>query len=165
MRAASIGPSDPPSAADVARYAAGVRDYDSTAAAAYHLSYREWIDLDNERERIRLRWRDYFAEVDVLLTPVTPTTAPPHDTERAFNERTVNVDGVERSLMEQWFWAGLANPTYLPAVAFPIGVASDGLPVGMQALGPHMGDRTVLRFASLAQDVLGHPIEQLHARF
>ena len=164
VRAASTGPSDPPSAAALQRFDDGARDYDAFAAQSHRITHRAWIDLHNERERIRLRWRDYFEDVDVLLTPVTPTTAPPHDTERPFNERTVNVDGVERSIMEQWFWAGLANPTYLPAVAFPVAVASDGLPVGMQALGPHMGDRTVLRFAALAQELLGQPLDELHAR-
>lgn len=164
VRAAATGPSDPAPHADVERYEAGARDYDALAARAQHITHREWIALNNERERTRLAWRDYFAKVDLLLTPVTPTTAPPHDTERSFSDRTVLVDGVERSLMEQWFWAGLANPTYLPAVAFPIAVAKDGLPVGMQALGPFMGDRTALRFAALAQEVLGHPISELHAR-
>ncbi len=164
VRAAATGPSDPASSVDVERYATGARDYDALAARAQHITHREWIDLNNERERARLEWRNYFTEVDVLLTPVTPTTAPPHDTERAFNDRKVIVDGVECSLMEQWFWAGLANPTYLPSVAFPVAIAGDGLPVGMQAVGPFMGDRLALRFAALAQEVLGHPIAQLHAR-
>jgi amidase len=164
VRAASAGPGDAPTIEELQRFDDGARDYDALAAQAHRVTHRAWIDLDNERERVRLRLRDYFAEVDVLLTPVTPTTAPPHDTERPFNERTVNVDGVERSIMEQWFWAGLANPTYLPAVAFPVAVAPDGLPVGMQAIGPFMGDRTALRFAALAQELLGHPLDELHAR-
>lgn len=163
VRAASTGPSDPASVADLERYAAGGRDYDALAAEAQRITYREWIDLNNERERIRMRWRDYFADVDLLLTPVTPTTAPPHDTERPFSDRTVTVDGEARSVMEQWFWAGLANPTYLPAVAFPVGLASDGLPVGMQAVGPFMGDRSVLRFGARAEKVFGTVIEHLQA--
>ena len=98
------------------------------------------------------------------LTPVTPTTAPPHDTDRPINEQTVVVNGEPRSVLEQWFWASLANPTYQPAVAFPAGLAVDGLPVGMQAVGTFMGDRTCLRFGVLAQEVLGHPLHELHDR-
>ncbi len=164
VRAAATGPSDPPRAEDLDRYASGGRDYDALAAQAQRVTYREWIDLNNERERARLRWRDYFADVDLLLAPVVPTTAPPHDTDRRFAERTITIDGAEHSILEQWFWAGLANPTYLPSVALPVGVASDGLPVGIQALGPFMGDRLVLGFATLAERILGHPIEELHQR-
>jgi len=98
------------------------------------------------------------------VTPITPTTAPPHD-ERSFAEQRVVVNGVERSVVEQWFWAGIANVTYQPAVSFPAGLAADGLPVGIQAVGPFMSDRTVLRFAALAEAVLGSPLTTLHARW
>jgi len=163
-RAAASGPNPPPPAADLARYDAGSRDYDALIAHAFRMTHREWMSLDDERERIRLRWRDYFRTADLLVTPITPTTAPPHD-ERSFAEQRVVVNGVERSVVEQWFWAGIANVTYQPAVSFPAGLAADGLPVGIQAVGPFMSDRTVLRFAALAEAVLGSPLTTLHARW
>ena len=162
-RAAASGPDDPPTQADLDRYDAGARDYDALQAHGSRLTYRQWIDLNNERERCRLAWRDYFTNVDLVLTPVTATTAPLHDTDRPFGERTFLVNGEDRSIQEQWFWAGLANPTYLPALAMPVGIA-EGLPVGMQVLGPFMGDLTALRFGELAEAVLGHPIHTLHDR-
>lgn len=164
VRAAAIGPlkSLPPDS-EAERFDLGDRDYDALVAKAQRMTYREWIDANNQRERARLRWRDYFAEVDLLLTPITPTTAPPHDTRR-FSDRTVVVNGAERSVIEQWFWAGLANAMYLPGLALPVGVAPDGQPVGMQVLGPFMGDRLALRFGELAETVLGHPLDELHKR-
>jgi amidase len=122
------------------------------------------MSLNDARERIRLRWRDYFRNTDLFVTPITPTTAPPHD-ERSFADQRVVVNGVERPVEEQWIWAGIANVTYQPAVSIPCGLAADGLPVGMQAVGPFMSDRTVLRFASLAEGVLGRPLATLHARW
>ncbi len=163
-RAAASGPDSPPTQASLDRYDAGDRDYATLVAHGSRVTYREWIDLNNERERSRLKWRDYFANVDVLLTPITPTTAPPHDTDRLFGERTIVVNGAERSILEQWFWAGLANPSYLPGLALPVELAPDGLPVGMQVLGPFMGDLLTLRFGELAEAVLGHPIHALHDR-
>ncbi len=162
-RAAASGPDDPPTPEQLARYDAGIRDRAALTAQAQRLTYREWIDLDNQRERDRLALRDWFRDVDLLLTPVTPTTAQPHDTTRPFSERTVVVNGVECSIYEQWFWASMANPTYLPALAIPVGLI-DGLPIGMQAVGPYMGDLAALRFGELAQQVLGHPLSHLHAR-
>lgn len=162
-RAAASGPDDPPTDEQLARYDAGIRDRAALTAQAHRLTYRQWIDLDNQRERDRLALRDWFRDVDLLLTPVTPTTAPPHDTERPFNDRTIIANGVECSIFEQWFWASMANPTYLPALAIPVGLI-DGMPIGMQAVGPYMGDLTALRFGELAQAVLGHPIDELHRR-
>ncbi len=163
-RAAASGPDDPPNQADLDRYLGGARDYAALMAFGSTITYRQWIDLNNERERCRLKWRDYFANVDLLLTPITPTTAQPHDNDRPFSDRTVIVNGEERSILEQWFWAGLANPTYLPGLALPAGLAADGLPVGMQVLGPFMGDLLTLRFGELAEAVLGHPLATLHKR-
>jgi len=164
-RAAASGPDAPPTPEALARYDAGERDYAALVAHASRMTYRQWIDLNNERERSRLRWRDYFANVDLLLTPVTPTTAPPHDTERSFSDQTVLVNGEQRPVLEQWFWAGLANPTYLPALTLPAGLAADGLPVGLQVLGPFMGDLLTLRFGELAECVLGHPLDTLFADY
>ncbi len=163
-RAAASGPNPPPPSADVDRYDEGSRDYDALIAHASRMTHREWMSLNDERERTRLRWRDYFRTVDLLLTPIAATTAPPHD-ERSFAQQRVVVNGVERSIAEQWFWAGIANVTYQPAVSFPAGCATDGLPVGMQAVGPFMSDRTVLRFGALAETVLGCPLTTLHARW
>ncbi|MGI9606378.1 MAG: amidase family protein [Acidimicrobiales bacterium] len=155
---------DRPSFDDVERYDRGDRDFDALVAKAAHMTYREWIDVNNQRERARLRWRDYFAGVDLLLTPVSATTAPPHDVAHTFGDQLIMVNGVRRPAMDQWFWAGIANATYLPALAIPAGIASDGLPVGMQVLGPFMGDLLTLGFGVLAEQVLGHPVLELHGR-
>jgi amidase len=40
----------------------------------------------------------------------------------------------------------------LPATAVPIGVTAGGLPIGVQILGPYLGDRTTLGFARLMQN-------------
>jgi amidase len=37
----------------------------------------------------------------------------------------------------------------LPAIAVPIGMAKDGLPIGVQVIGPYLEDRTVIQFARL----------------
>jgi amidase len=42
-----------------------------------------------------------------------------------------------------------------PATAFPVGRSHEGLPIGLQAIGPYLEDRTPLRFVSLLAREIG----------
>ena len=68
-----------------------------------------------------------------------PTSAFPHD-HRSFGERTIDVDGAKRPYFEQVFWAGLAGVSLLPATIVPTGPDAQGLPIGVQIIGPEYGD-------------------------
>jgi amidase len=111
------------------------------------LRMREWSALNEERTRLRWAWRGFFQNYDVLLTPIMPTTAFAHD-HRPEGERTIEIDGRVVGYFSQTFWAGLAGVAYLPATIIPTGPADDGLPIGVQIIGPAYGD---LRTIQLAQ--------------
>ena len=74
------------------------------------------------------------------------TQAFPHD-HRRFGDRTIEVDGEVRPYFEQIFWAGLAINSYLPSTVFPTGPGEDGMPIGLQIIGPQFGDLTTLALA------------------
>lgn len=114
------------------------------------LSHRDWLLLDERRQRMRWKWRDYFKDYDLLLCPVLCTAAFPHDPTPPY-ERSLTVNGREMTFMNQIFWSGYAGVSYLPAAAAPIGFTADGRPVGVQIVGPHYGDRSCLRFARLLE--------------
>ena len=40
---------------------------------------------------------------------------------------------------------------HLPSTVAPLGLAKDGLPVGVQIVAPHYGDLTSIRFAQLLE--------------
>jgi amidase len=118
------------------------------------LPHRRWLGESERRERLRAHWAGFFRDVDVLLCPIMPTTAFPHD-HTPFGERVLAVDDGSISYGEQLFWAGLITVAHLPSTVVPVGLASDGLPVGMQVVAPFLDDRTALRFARLLEDEIG----------
>jgi amidase len=111
------------------------------------LRMRDWSELNEQRTLLRWAWHRFFQSYDILLTPIMPTTAFAHD-HRPEGERTIEIDGQLKGYFSQTFWAGLAGVAYLPATIIPTGPAADGLPIGVQIIGPAYGD---LRTIQLAQ--------------
>jgi amidase len=116
--------------------------------------HREWVVTNEQRAQMRVAWERYFETHDVLLAPVMPTVAFPHD-HSEYTTRTIVVNGTALPYIHQLFWAGLTNVVYLPAVAAPVGLARSGLPVGIQIVAPYLEDRTAIRFAALLADAIG----------
>ena len=114
---------------------------------AQTLRARDWARVNEGRTRLRWAWQRFFEQWDFVLAPIMPTTAFPHD-HRAPSERTIMIDGNAHPYFMQTFWAGLAGVSYLPATVIPAGPGPDGLPIGLQIIGPAYGD---LRTISLAQ--------------
>jgi amidase len=118
------------------------------------LSHRDWIAADTQRQVVRQRWRELFAEFDIVIYPVMPTPAIPHD-HSPMGDRRISIDGADHSYLDQIALAGVATLPGLPATALPIGLSDDGLPIGVQAIGPMYGDRITIRFAELVEREFG----------
>jgi amidase len=119
------------------------------------LSYRDWISTDSARIRLRQQWSQLFRDVDIVVTPVTPTTAFLHDHSPDQWSRTIPIDGVDYNYADQLVWAGMATAPGLPATVIPVGRSHDGLPMGVQLIGPLFEDRTPIRFAELLERKFG----------
>ncbi len=111
-----------------------IRSGEKISAAEYIRRRRE---LDEERQRAH----NFFAEVDLLITPTTPIPAPaiadlrkdpgalrPAELRLLRNTRPFNVWG-------------------LPAISVPCGFTKNGLPIGLQIAGAHWREDLVLRLA------------------
>jgi amidase len=128
------------------------------------LSHRDWVEVNGRRELHRHAWRQLFAEFDVVVCPITPTPAFPHDHHPNPMERRLDVDGVAFPYLDQLVWAGLATMPGLPATAVPAGRSAEGLPVGVQLIGPMFEDRTPLRLAELLEEGMGHSLASTQGR-
>jgi len=109
-------------------------------------THRDWLRLDETRQRIRHVWGEFFRDWDVCLVPPTQTMAILHD-HTPVEQRTIDVDGFSRPYSELGSWISLAGVAYLPSTVAPVGHSNQGLPIGIEVVGPYLGDRTTMQVA------------------
>jgi amidase len=126
-------------------------DYRAQMIRAQAMYHRDWLALNEARHKMRLAWADFFGEYDLLLCPIATTVAFPHNQSGERWERMVMVNGKPQPSTTQMFWAGYSCNFYLPSTVAPVGLSRDGLPVGVQIVGPQYGDRACIHFARLIE--------------
>jgi amidase len=119
------------------------------------LSHRDWVISDGGRARLRAQWRELFNAYDAVICPVMPTPAYPHDHSPDQETRRIKIDGKDYVYPDQLSWPGIATLPGLPSTAIPTGLSPDGLPVGVQIVGPWLEDRTPLMLAELIEREFG----------
>jgi len=112
---------------------------------------REWAALNETRHRMRLAWAAFFRDWDVLLCPTATTAAFPHMHTGERWQRMIDVNGKPQPSTTQMFWAGYSGVCFLPSTVAPAGETREGLPIGVQIVGPQYGDFTTIRFAQLLE--------------
>ncbi len=157
---AIVGAAAPGEADEFARFIEG----DPTGIAEKMVRYMrttlpEWFAVQDRREHLFRSWASYFDRYDVLLCPAVPIVAFPHMAEgegvhSEQLERRIIVNGKEQPYLD-FTWQGLATVANLPATVMPTGRFVDGLPAGMQIIGPHFEDLTAIRFAEMAERAAG----------
>ena len=119
-------------------------------AIGMSMSVAAYLDLLFRREVRRERWRTFFADWDVLIGPMALDAAFEHQT-GAIAERTLCIDGETVPYCMNLTYPAWGTLTGQPSTAFPAGLNRAGLPLGLQAIGPYLEDRTTLRFAQLLE--------------
>ena len=104
------------------------------------------IDVAHRRLEFGVRANRFFENYDLMITPTLPITA-------FAAGQNVPDDGVYENW---WDWATYCFPFNLtgqPACSVPCGFSKEGLPVGLQIIGPQFDDATVLRAAAAFESV------------
>ncbi len=110
------------------------------------MSSHDYIQAQRMRTRALKYFADVFVKVDVLLTPTTALTAPIVPAEAESNGWSDLSTDTE---MMRFVFPG--NLLGLPAISFPVGYDSNGMPIGMQAIGRHWEEALLLRVAYNAE--------------
>jgi aspartyl-tRNA(Asn)/glutamyl-tRNA(Gln) amidotransferase subunit A len=107
-------------------------------SAGYYDAY--YLKAQRVRTLIRQDFQKAFETCDALITPVAPTTA------FKIGEKITNP--LDMYLSDVFVVA--VNLAGIPALSVPCGF-SNGLPVGMQIMGPHLSEETLLKIGHLYQ--------------
>jgi amidase len=86
-----------------------------------------------------------------LLCPAFASPALPHMQEGEPWSRSFTIDGRTIPYSDMLFWPGITCGYHLPASVAPIGLSSDGLPIGVQIAGPLYGDLTTIAVAGMLE--------------
>jgi aspartyl-tRNA(Asn)/glutamyl-tRNA(Gln) amidotransferase subunit A len=112
---------------------AALLDYARGKSAADYATADRWLDA------AVLKARRLFADVDVLITPTTPQTAFAHSATPPITQADFTC---------------FANLAGCPALSLPMGISADGLPIGLQLLGPPGSDLRLLELAEVCAAAL-----------
>jgi amidase len=118
-------------------------------------SARQLAQAKQQQCALRASWARFFSHYDILLCPAMRTTAIPHDHTPDVDARVITVNGQPVPYSDQFAWVQAVGVAYLPAAVAPAGIAADGLPVGIQIVGPFLHDRTVTAFARALAGLIG----------
>ena len=124
-------------------------------ARASTIRHRDWLLMSEQRELRRRNWGKFFNDYDIVLAPTAFIPAFEHIDGGNLYTRTLEVDGATRPYADLIAWTTQFGYVYLPATVVPAGQTPSGLPVGLQIVGPFMGDRTTLEFGRLVESVTG----------
>lgn len=121
-----------------------LRTADETPVPTLDEYIENWMERDRLREEL-LRWME---TTPILIAPVGSTPAFVHDTLK------VAVDGSTFGTFRAFSYAQTFNVFDLPVVTVPAGKSNDGLPIGVQIVGPPFAEEMVLTVAEIVQRAL-----------
>ena len=110
-------------------------------SAGYYDAY--YGKAQKVRTLIRRDFEAAFEKVDLIAAPVAPTTA--------FEIGGHSGDPLAMYLED--IFTLPANLAGVPGLAFPVGFDAQGLPIGMQLMGPHFQEHALLKTAYVYQQV------------
>ena len=104
-------------------------------------SANDYLQAQQIRRKISKEFSMVFEQIDVLIAPTLPVTAS------VIGEESVVINGQDCSLTDTLIrLTSPANLTGIPSISIPAGM-SQGLPVGMQIMGPAFSEEVILNFA------------------
>jgi amidase len=108
-------------------------------------------DAETRRSLLSARIGEVMAKYDFMVLPATQV--PAFDVKQ---EYVTEIEGVKMASYIDWMRSCyFITMTALPAISVPAGFTPEGLPVGIQIVGRHQNDWSVLQMAHAFEKVSG----------
>lgn len=122
----------------------GVKKFKEEFNRGFKLSFINYSETMGIRSRIISEWEAFFEDYDFLLCPMA--YGPPY--KRCKLGDPIREDGKELVYAEYvWPFAACFNATGHPGMNIPLGLNDEGLPLGVQVVGPYWCEKEMLHFA------------------
>ena len=111
------------------------------------VSATDYVNAQRLRRKMSRDFRQIWSQVDCLITPTTPNTAP------RIGEKVVHLDGRDEDvrIATTRLVRGF-NLLGYPALSVPCGLSSEGLPIGLQIIGAPFEEALILRVGATLED-------------
>jgi aspartyl-tRNA(Asn)/glutamyl-tRNA(Gln) amidotransferase subunit A len=107
----------------------------------------DYINAQRLRRKLQIEFAAVWKEVDCLMMPTTPNTAPRIGEELIrFRDGDQDVRALATRLVRAF------NVLGLPALSMPCGLSSQGLPIGLQLVAAPFEEATLLQFGVVLED-------------
>ena len=105
---------------------------------------RDYVHAQRVRTEAMQEWERVLSEVDAVMTPTTACLSP------YLEPRSVRYGESDMSTQTELMrYVVSGNFCGLPAISFPAGYSSEGIPIGMQAIAGHWQESLLLRLANV----------------
>jgi aspartyl-tRNA(Asn)/glutamyl-tRNA(Gln) amidotransferase subunit A len=132
-------------------YTPGIRN---NLESGQYILATDYLHAQRVRRLVIEDFEKAFGQVDVVVAPTTPVTAPLR------TSTTVTIEGEEETMLSaKWRFTYPSNLTGFPSLSVPCGFAG-GLPVGMQIIARPFDESTMLQAAYAYEQAAGldlHP--------
>jgi Asp-tRNA(Asn)/Glu-tRNA(Gln) amidotransferase A subunit family amidase len=118
---------------------------------------QDYLLAQRARTRIINNFNLVLKDVDMILTPTTAISAP-----EIKKGALPDGDSDLSTTVEIMRFVTAGNLTGLPAISFPIGYTTKGLPIGMQAIGHAWQENLLLRLALNAEQAVERKEPKVH---
>jgi aspartyl-tRNA(Asn)/glutamyl-tRNA(Gln) amidotransferase subunit A len=123
-----------------------------------HIPAADYIQALHDRRILSSSFRAIMQQVDAFVLPTLPVPAIPFEQ----TGKPITVDGVTEESATAYLRLNMPfNLSGLPAVSFPCGFSSTGLPIGLQVAGKPFEEATVLRIAHAYQQLTDWHLREL----
>jgi len=107
----------------------------------------DFVQAEQQIERMRDGFAQYFSQYDALLLPASPVAAHGHDAAE------LEINGQKVPSVHVMHTTAPFNVTGLPGLTLRFGTSREGLPISVQLVSPWLAESTILHLASLLEKV------------